>query len=284
MHDDMKPQETSVQPVIDVRNVTKAFGVFKAVDNVSLSVNSSEVVCIIGSSGSGKSTLLRCMNFLEEYNEGEVYIIGRLLGYRRKDDGMMIRDVEKNIDRVRQPVGMVFQHFNLWPHKTALGNVTEALKRVKKLPRKEADAKGLKTLDKVGLGDKANQYPSNLSGGQQQRVAIARALALEPKVVLFDEPTSALDPELVGEVLNVMKQLAAEDVTMVVVTHEMGFAAEVADRIIFMDKARIVESGPPARIFRSPNSDRLKAFLSTWVDRNAIWQQQGVGHDSQVTP
>lgn len=273
MHNEMKTRGSSITPVIDVRNVTKRFGEFKAVDDVSLGVNSSEVVCIIGSSGSGKSTLLRCMNFLEEYDEGEVYIIGKLLGYRKKNDGAVRRDTEKNIDLVRQPVGMVFQHFNLWPHKTALGNVTEALKRVKKFSRHDADTKGLETLEKVGLRDKAGQYPSNLSGGQQQRVAIARALALEPKVVLFDEPTSALDPELVGEVLNVMKRLASEDVTMVVVTHEMGFAADVADSIVFMDQGRIIEKGPPAQIFKAPKSDRLKGFLSTWVERNAIWQQ-----------
>ncbi|TAM85279.1 MAG: amino acid ABC transporter ATP-binding protein [Candidimonas sp.] len=263
---------TSAAPVIDARNVTKRFGEFAAVDDVSVAVSPSEVVCIIGSSGSGKSTLLRCMNFLEEYNGGEIYIIGELLGYRKKDDGSLERDSEKNIDRVRRPVGMVFQHFNLWPHKNALGNVTEALVRVKRMARAEAEDRGLRMLEKVGLADKATQYPGSLSGGQQQRVAIARALAVEPKVMLFDEPTSALDPELVGEVLNVMKQLAQEGVTMVIVTHEMGFAAEVADRVIFMDKSRVVEAGTPAQIFKAPESDRLKKFISTWVDRNATWQ------------
>ena len=262
----------AVAPVIEARNVTKKFGEFKAVDNVSVAVNPSEVVCIIGSSGSGKSTLLRCLSFLEEYNDGEIYIIGELLGYRKKSDGTLERDSDKNIGRVRRPVGMVFQHFNLWPHKNALENVTEALVRVKRMPRKDADEKGMQMLDKVGLAEKAGQYPGSLSGGQQQRVAIARALAMEPKVMLFDEPTSALDPELVGEVLNVMKQLAQEGVTMVVVTHEMGFAAEVADRIIFMDKSRVVETGTPGRIFKNPESERLKKFLSTWVNRNATWQ------------
>ncbi len=258
------------EAIIDVRNVSKTFDTFLAVDKVSFTVSASEVICIIGPSGSGKSTLLRCMNFLEEYTSGEIYIHGKLLGYRRSPDGTLAKDSYANVNLVRQEVGMVFQHFNLWPHKTALDNVIEALIRVKKQKRSAAEAEGMAVLDRVGLKEKANQYPRSLSGGQKQRVAIARALAMKPSVILFDEPTSALDPELVGEVLNVMAQLAEEGVTMVVVTHEMGFAAQVSDRVLFMADSRLVESGPPQQIFKAPTSERLATFLSTWKDRNVI--------------
>lgn len=257
--------------VIDIRNVSKRYGSFTAVKDVSLQVGKSEVICIIGPSGSGKSTLLRCMNFLEEYDKGEIYISDQLLGYKKLDDGSLKRSSKKQVDQVRQQVGMVFQHFNLWPHRTALGNVTEALVRVKKKSRTSANKIGMEMLSLVGLKDKADVYPGSLSGGQKQRVAIARALALNPEVVLFDEPTSALDPELVGEVLQVMQKLAEEQVTMVIVTHEMGFAAGVADKIVFMDEGCLVEKGSVEQVLKNPENPRLKQFLSTWINRNTLW-------------
>ncbi|WP_211113115.1 amino acid ABC transporter ATP-binding protein [Skermanella mucosa] len=255
--------------VLSLRGVRKSFGGHTVIDGIDLDVHRSEVICIIGPSGSGKSTLLRCMNFLEEYDGGEVVINGRLLGYSRDAGGKRVRDRDVVVDETRRGVGMVFQHFNLWPHMTALGNVTAALRLVKQMPKPTADALGAEMLAKVGLSDKAGQYPARLSGGQQQRVAIARALAMHPSVMLFDEPTSALDPELVGEVLQVMRGLAAEGMTMVVVTHEMGFAAEVADRVVFMDAGRIVEQGPPRSLFGAPSHPRLHQFLETWRQRNA---------------
>ncbi|MGQ9371283.1 amino acid ABC transporter ATP-binding protein [Azospirillum sp. ST 5-10] len=255
--------------VLSLRGVCKRFGDHTVIDGVDLDVHRSEVICIIGPSGSGKSTLLRCMNFLEAYDGGDVLINGRLLGYSQDARGNRVRDRDVTIDEVRHGVGMVFQHFNLWPHMTALENVTAALRLVKHVPRAEADALGNAMLVKVGLAGKAGQYPARLSGGQQQRVAIARALAMQPSILLFDEPTSALDPELVGEVLQVMRDLAAEGMTMVVVTHEMGFAAEVADRVVFMDAGRIVEQGTPARLFGAPSHPRLRQFLETWRSRNA---------------
>ena len=253
---------------IQLRNVGKSFGTNRVLQGIDLDIRRGERVCIIGPSGSGKSTLLRCMVFLETYEEGEIYVEGRLLGYSIAD-GVRKRDSEVQIADVRKNVGMVFQQFNLWPHMTALGNVTAALRIVKGRNRAEAERIGREALEKVGLAHKADAYPDRLSGGQQQRVAIARALAITPSILLFDEPTSALDPELVGEVLQVMRQLAAQGMTMVVVTHEMGFAAEVADRVIFMDGGAIIESGPPQRLFSTPESPRLAQFLDTWKSRNA---------------
>jgi len=240
--------------VIKANNVSKIFegrsGVVRAVDGVSVEVARGEVVVVIGPSGSGKSTFLRCINGLEAFNDGHIFI-----------DGVDLADKKTNINKVRAEVGMVFQQFNLFPHKTVLENLTLAQCRVRKRSRKEANDKAHTLLKKVGIHEKAGEYPSRLSGGQQQRVAIARALAMDPKVMLFDEPTSALDPEMVGEVLDVMKQLAREGMTMIVVTHEMGFAREVADRVIFMDEGRVVEVGTPEHFFTSPREERAKLFL-----------------------
>lgn len=258
--------------LIEARGVSKHYGQNRVLNNISLGVRKSEVTCIIGPSGSGKSTLLRSLAFLEEYDRGEVLIEGELLGYIDKD-GQRVKAPLAELNRVRRHVGMVFQQFNLWPHMTALGNVAEALIRVKRIPRAQARAKALRMLEKVGLAEKADAYPIRLSGGQQQRVAIARALAMEPHIMLFDEPTSALDPELVGEVLQVMKDLAREGMTMVVVTHEMGFAAQVADRVVFIDKGEIAASGPPEEIFRDTRHVRLQQFLQNYLDRNAFWSR-----------
>jgi len=255
-----------MHPIV-VRDLVKRFGGVEVLRGISLDVGQSEVLCVIGPSGSGKSTLLRSIAFLEVYDEGDVLIEGRLLGYREKG-GKRILANEREINDVRSSLGMVFQHFNLWPHMTALGNVTEALRVSRNVKRDEAEEIGTAMLRKVGLESFAGQYPARLSGGQKQRVAIARALAIKPRVMLFDEPTSALDPELVGEVLAVMRDLAAEGMTMVVVTHEMGFAAHVAQRVIFMDKGRIVEEGAPRELFSSPRSERLQQFLNTWRERS----------------
>jgi polar amino acid transport system ATP-binding protein len=219
--------------------------------DVSCGVDKGEVVVIIGPSGSGKSTILRCLNMLEKADKGQIYI-----------DGVDILDPQTNINKVREEMGMVFQSFNLFRHKTVLGNLTLAQTVVRKRSKQEAAEKAIALLKKVGMPEKAEAYPDNLSGGQQQRVAIARALAMDPKVMLFDEPTSALDPEMIGEVLDVMKTLALEGMTMVVVTHEMGFAREVADRVIFMDEGQIVEVGTPEHFFKNPTHDRTKLFLS----------------------
>lgn len=240
--------------MIKAVNVVKVFSgrgiTVRAVDGVSTEVEKGEVVVVIGPSGSGKSTFLRCINALELFNEGHIII-----------DGVDLADKKTNLNKVRAEVGMVFQQFNLFPHKTVLENLTLAQMKVRKRARKAADEKGRMLLKKVGIGEKENEYPSRLSGGQQQRVAIARALAMDPKVMLFDEPTSALDPEMVGEVLDVMKQLAHEGMTMVVVTHEMGFAREVADRVLFMDEGKIVEVGTPEHFFKNPQEERTKLFL-----------------------
>ena len=240
--------------MIRAENVTKIFTgrgvVVRAVDNVSTTVEKGEVVVVIGPSGSGKSTFIRCINALEMFNEGHVYI-----------DGVDIADRKTNINKIRAEVGMVFQQFNLFPHKTVLENLTLAQQRVRKRSKKEAQEKARMLLEKVGIAEKESEYPSRLSGGQQQRVAIARALAMDPKVMLFDEPTSALDPEMVGEVLDVMKTLAREGMTMVVGTHEMGFAREVADRVLFMDEGKMVEEGTPEHFFTAPREDRTKLFL-----------------------
>lgn len=237
--------------MIEVKDLYKNFGQLEVLKDVSCRVALQEVVCVIGPSGSGKSTLLRCINMLEEPTSGQITI-----------DGVNLTDQDTDINTVRQQVGMVFQRFNLFPHKKVLENICVAPMKVRKMSQESAEKIARNLLDKVGLSDKANAYPAQLSGGQQQRVAIARALAMHPKVMLFDEPTSALDPEMVGEVLAVMKDLAREGMTMVVVTHEMGFAREVGDRVIFMDEGRLVEEGTPQNVFGNPQNERTKAFLS----------------------
>ena len=237
--------------MIQVVDVYKSFGQLQVLKGVNFQVAPREVVCVIGPSGSGKSTLLRCINQLEKTNSGQVYIDGEELTHPKTD-----------INKIRQQVGMVFQLFNLFPHKTVLENITMAPVRIKGVGRADADKIAMELLGKVGLTDKAHVFPGKLSGGQKQRVAIARALAMQPKVMLFDEPTSALDPEMVGEVLAVMKNLALEGMTMVVVTHEMGFAREVGDRVVFMDEGIIVEEGSPQDIFDNPQNPRTQAFLS----------------------
>jgi len=264
---DHQPDDT----IITVKTLGKYYGAFQALADITMDVYRSEVVCVIGPSGSGKSTLLRCLNFLEAYDSGEVRMEGQLIGWeegnatpRKLRSAAKLRDQRKNI-------GMVFQQFNLWPHFSALQNVAEALIQVRKLPRDEAHDRARAALEKVNLGNKTDNYPSGLSGGEQQRVAIARAIAMEPRVMLFDEPTSALDPELVGEVLNVMKELAADGMTMVVVTHEMGFAAHVADRVAFLDKGKLVCCVPPREIFgRDPADPRVHSFLQTYRERNVV--------------
>jgi polar amino acid transport system ATP-binding protein len=251
----------SGRPMVDARAVRKSFHHNEVLRGVTMQVAKGEVVCVIGPSGSGKTTFLRCLNHLEKINDGRIYIDGELVGYRALPDGRLAEESEKNIARMRSEVGMVFQRFNLFPHLTALQNVIEAPVQVKGVPRVEAEARGTALLRKVGMEHKADAYPQRLSGGQQQRVAIARALAMDPKLMLFDEATSALDPELVGEVLKVMRQLADEGMTMVVVTHEMGFAREAADRVIFMDGGVIVEEGTPEQMFGAPQQERTQSFL-----------------------
>jgi polar amino acid transport system ATP-binding protein len=247
--------------MVRIENVHKRFGSLEVLKGVDLAVQPGEVVCIIGPSGSGKTTLLRCINFLETYDSGRIYVGDDLVGYRERN-GRLALAREKDIARVRAETAMVFQQFNLFPHMTALRNVAFGPIKVRGIPKNEAERKASELLERVGLADKADVYPGQLSGGQQQRVAIARALAMEPKVMLFDEVTSALDPELVGEVLAVMEDLAASHgVTMIVVTHEMMFAREAADRVVFMDGGVIVEEGPPDSILGAPRTDRLRAFL-----------------------
>jgi polar amino acid transport system ATP-binding protein len=251
----------SETPLIQVRGLHKKFGKLEVLRGVSFEVKRGEVMAIIGPSGSGKSTLLRCLNFLEQYESGEVLFDDTLVGYRKDASGRMKLDNESNIRRVRARMGMVFQSFNLFPHKTVLENVIEGPLVVQRTPRAEAEERARVLIARVGLTDKLTAYPAKLSGGQQQRAAIARALAMQPAAMLFDEPTSALDPELVGEVLEVMQALAAEGMTMVVVTHEMGFARQVADRVMMMDHGEIVELAPPAQIFGAPESPRTAEFL-----------------------
>ncbi|MBU8713309.1 amino acid ABC transporter ATP-binding protein [Brevibacillus parabrevis] len=236
--------------MITVRNLAKSFGSLRVLNNISLSIAKSEVVVLIGASGSGKSTLLRCLNFLEMKDSGDIAINQQLIDVQKTD-----------LNKIREQVGMVFQHFNLFPHMTVLQNVMEAPLHVRGKNKTEASEKAMQLLDRVGLTDKAHVYPEQLSGGQKQRVAIARALAMEPEVMLFDEPTSALDPELVGEVLATMKDLAREGMTMVIVTHEMGFAREVADRVIMLADGEIVEEGHPQELFSHPRHERTKRFL-----------------------
>jgi polar amino acid transport system ATP-binding protein len=246
--------------MVRAEKIVKRFGQLTVLNGVDLSVKRGQVVVIIGPSGSGKTTMLRCINHLEKIDDGRIYIEGQLIGYCERK-GRLVEDSEANIARIRSQVGFVFQRFNLFPHITALENVIEAPIHVLHQSRAEVTERAMALLDKVGLVEKARVYPHRLSGGQQQRVAIARALAMNPKLMLFDEATSALDPELVGEVLKVMRQLAEEGMTMVVVTHEMGFAREVADHVIFMDKAVIVEQGPPEQIFDHPENERTRNFL-----------------------
>jgi len=246
--------------MVEIEDLHKHFGAVRALDGVSLSVAPGEVVCLIGPSGSGKSTLLRCINFLEEPTSGVVRVNGKRVGYHA-GAGRARHASGRELARTRAEIGMVFQHFYLWPHMIALENVIEGLVTVKGLPVPEAAAKGRALMEKVGLTDKMDVYPEHLSGGQRQRVAIARALAMEPRVMLFDEPTSALDPELVGEVLRVMEQVASEGMTMLVATHEMGFARKVADRVVFMDQGKILEIGTPEAIFDRPRHERMRRFL-----------------------
>lgn len=247
--------------MVSIRNLHKNYGELQVLKGVDLDIAPGEVVCIIGPSGSGKTTLLRCVNFLETYQDGRIYVDGQLVGYREQG-GQLKAAPEKEIARLRAETSMVFQQFNLFPHMTALRNITFGPMKVRKIGKSEAEATARTLLARVGLADKAASYPSQLSGGQQQRVAIARALAMEPKVILFDEVTSALDPELVGEVLAVMTDLASSHgVTMIVVTHEMAFARDVSDRIVFMDGGVVVEQGPPAQVLEHPESERLQAFL-----------------------
>ncbi|MDH6193901.1 polar amino acid transport system ATP-binding protein [Mycobacterium frederiksbergense] len=249
------------QPMVRAEGVCKNFGALQVLKGVSLEVSKGEVLCMVGPSGSGKSTFLRCINHLEQINAGRLYVDGELVGYRERG-GKLHELRPKDAARQRREVGMVFQHFNLFPHRTALENIIEAPIQVKRVRKDAAVARARDLLEQVGLSAKADAYPAQLSGGQQQRVAIARALAMSPKLMLFDEPTSALDPELVGEVLAVMKTLAAEGMTMVVVTHEMGFAREAADQLAFMDGGVILESGDPREVMSNPKHERTKAFLS----------------------
>jgi len=247
--------------MVRAENVHKAFGNLEVLKGVDLVVRPGEVCCVLGPSGSGKSTFLRCINHLERINAGRIFVDGDLIGYRERG-GKLHELGEKDVARQRRSIGMVFQRFNLFPHMTVLQNVMEAPCRVKSENKSEVRERAVTLLDRVGLGDKKENYPGQLSGGQQQRVAIARALAMRPKLMLFDEPTSALDPELVGEVLDVMKDLAAEGMTMIVVTHEIGFAREVGDNLIFMDGGVVVEQGTPREVIANPRQDRTKAFLS----------------------
>jgi polar amino acid transport system ATP-binding protein len=248
-------------PMVKAEDVHKSFGRLEVLKGISLEVRPGEVMCLLGPSGSGKSTFLRCINHLEKIDAGRLSVDGELVGYRQEGDKLYeLR--ERDIVRKRAEIGMVFQRFNLFPHMTALENIIEAPVQVKGVPKRQAVERAHELLERVGLGDRGGSYPSQLSGGQQQRVAIARALAMEPKLMLFDEPTSALDPELVGDVLDVMRELAAAGMTMVVVTHEIGFAREVGDTVVFMDEGVAVESGAPAEVFANPRHQRTKAFLS----------------------
>jgi polar amino acid transport system ATP-binding protein len=252
------------RPLVAIRSVSKNFGEFQALNRVSLDVGAGEVLCLIGASGSGKTTLLRCINQLTSIDSGGIWLDGDLLGVR-EEGGRLHRLTERQIARQRLKTGMVFQRFNLFPHKTALENITEGPVRVQGRKPEEARAEAMELLGRVGLVAKADAYPSQLSGGQQQRVAIARALAMKPMLMLFDEPTSALDPELVGEVLAVMKELARSGMTMMVVTHELGFAREVADTVVYMDHGAIVESGPAAEVLGKPREVRTQSFLSAVI-------------------
>jgi polar amino acid transport system ATP-binding protein len=255
-----------VTPVVSAQRICKSFGSLEVLKGIDLEVQPREVLCLIGPSGSGKSTLLRCINHLEKINAGRLYVDGVLVGYRQRGDKLHELK-ESEVAFQRKDIGMVFQRFNLFPHMTALENIVEAPIQVRRESKSKARERGRELLERVGLADKESTYPGQLSGGQQQRVAIARALAMEPKLMLFDEPTSALDPELVGDVLGVMRQLAKDGMTMVVVTHEMQFAREVADTVAFMDGGVIVEQGAPEQMFASPRTDRVRQFLKRYNDR-----------------
>ncbi|CBH48553.1 glutamine transport ATP-binding protein GlnQ [Rhodococcus sp. Br-6] len=248
-------------PMVRADRVCKNYGALQVLRGITLEIPRGQVLCLIGPSGSGKSTFLRCINHLERVDAGRLYVDGELVGYAERG-GKLHELSPRAAAKQRRDIGMVFQHFNLFPHRTVLDNIVEAPVLVKKVPRAKAVAQARELLDRVGLSSKADAYPVQLSGGQQQRVAIARALAMEPKLMLFDEPTSALDPELVGEVLGVMKELARDGMTMVVVTHEMGFAREVADQLVFMDGGVVVEAGNPRELLANPRQERTRAFLS----------------------
>jgi polar amino acid transport system ATP-binding protein len=247
--------------IMRAQDVHKRFGKLEVLRGVSMEVRAAETVCVIGPSGSGKTTFIRCVNHLENIDAGRIEVNGHLIGYRERN-GKLVEDTERSIAKQRTQVGMVFQRFNLFPHKTALENVTEAPIHVLGVPRQRAEAEAETLLARVGLGDKCRTYPGKLSGGQQQRVAIARALAMKPALMLFDEPTSALDPEVTGEVLSVMEELAFTGTTMIVVTHEMGFARHAADRVVMMDGGAIIEEGPPEHFFEAPTHERTRSFLS----------------------
>ncbi len=247
----MAANTSGMPDMIVAENVDKWFGDFQALDNVTMSVAEHEIVVIFGPSGSGKSTFIRCLNRLEEHDAGRIVI-----------DGIEMNDDVRNLNAIRSEVGMVFQQFNLFPHLSVMSNITLGPQKVRHMPKLEAEGLAMQILDRVGIPEQADKYPAQLSGGQQQRVAIARALAMQPKIMLFDEPTSALDPEMINEVLNVMKELALSGMTMIVVTHEMGFAREVADRLVFFDEGQIVEQGTPQHFFENPTEDRTKLFLS----------------------
>ena len=256
-----EPVEGAATPMVLAERVSKSFGSNEVLKSISLEVRRGEVLCLVGPSGSGKSTFLRCINHLEQVSSGRLSVDGKLVGYREVG-GVLHEMHPKDVARQRRDIGMVFQRFNLFPHMTALENVMEAPTQVKGIAKSQAKARALELLARVGLAERADYYPAHLSGGQQQRVAIARALAMDPKLMLFDEPTSALDPELVGEVLDVMKGLAESGMTMIVVTHEMGFAREVADSLVFMDGGVVVETGEPRELLADPKHERTKAFLS----------------------
>jgi polar amino acid transport system ATP-binding protein len=252
---------TASPPMVEIANVSKRFGHLQVLSDINLTVSTGEVCCLIGPSGAGKSTLIRCINYLEKVDAGRIYVNGQLVGYRLKN-GRLYELKAREAAHSRADTAMVFQHFNLFPHLSVLGNIIEAPIQVRRESRSDAESHAHSLLRRVGLSNKARSYPRELSGGQKQRVAIARALAMRPKLLLFDEPTSSLDPELVGEVLDVMRGLAGEGQTMVVVTHEMGFAREVADKLVFMDEGKVVEAGDPREVLDSPKTPRTQSFLS----------------------
>jgi len=259
----MGTSDATAIPALSVRKLHKRFGTLEVLKGISFDARDGDVISIIGSSGSGKSTMLRCINLLETPDDGEITVTGETIRMKRRHDGRMEAEDRRQVDRIRMRLGMVFQSFNLWSHMTILDNVIEAPIHVQKRPRAECIAEGEALLDKVGIADKRDHYPAHLSGGQQQRAAIARALAMHPKVMLFDEPTSALDPELVTEVLRVIRALAEEGRTMLIVTHEMGFAREVSSKVIFLHQGRIEEEGPPDQVFSKPISERCRQFISS---------------------
>jgi polar amino acid transport system ATP-binding protein len=277
----MSAPTTEGQALVHAVNVTKAFHGNEVLKGIDMDVRRGEVVVLLGPSGSGKTTFLRCINQLETIDGGRIWVDGDLMGYEERE-GRLHRLPDKRIAEQRRDIGMCFQRFNLFPHKTALENVSEGPVQVKGMGKKDAQARAMELLEQVGLGDKPSAYPAQLSGGQQQRVAIARALAMDPKLMLFDEPTSALDPELVGEVLKVMRDLAKQGMTMIVVTHEMGFAREVADRVVFMDAGVVVEQGPPSDVILRPQHNRTKAFLSRMRQEETAHAQAVAEHAQAV--